>query len=31
MRMTRYLYVEECLKTLRNSLDTINHFTLIGK
>ncbi|HEY3837122.1 MAG TPA: sugar phosphate isomerase/epimerase [Bryobacteraceae bacterium] len=24
-------YVEECLKTLRNSLDTINHFTLIGK
>ena len=24
-------YVQECLKTLRNSLDTINHYTLIGK
>jgi inosose dehydratase len=24
-------YVEECLKTVRNSLDTINHYTLIGK
>jgi len=24
-------YIEECLKTLRNSLDTINHMTLIGK
>lgn len=24
-------YIEECLKTVRNSLDTINHYTLIGK
>lgn len=24
-------YIEECLKALRNSLDTINHYTLIGK
>ncbi len=24
-------YIEECLKTLRNSLDTINNYTLIGK
>jgi len=24
-------YIEECLKTLRNSLDTINNFTLKGK
>ena len=24
-------YIEECLKPLRNSLDTINHYTLIGK
>ncbi len=24
-------YIEECLKTTRNSLDTINNYTLIGK